>query len=116
MEDLAYHHSVPAISRFVTAEQCDSIKTIKQDDILAIMDAIRKLNLIARESTIALEFSRRIILNRLDQAHTLVQIWTRDECEGDQLYVISTTVRRCWLRETDEIYTKPHVGSLLGVT
>lgn len=112
MEDLAYHHSVPAISRFVTAEQCDSVKTIKQDDILAIMDAMSKLHIIARESTITLKFSRRIILNRLDQAHTLIQIRTRDECESDQLYRVSMTTRQhCWCIGTDEVYTQPHIGS-----
>ena len=72
MEDLAYHHSVPAISRFVTAEQCDSIETIKQDDILAVANAIGELHFIARESAVALEFSRRVALDRLDQADTLV--------------------------------------------
>lgn len=53
-KSFSYHHGVPAISRLITAEKCDSIETIKQDDILAIVDAIGKLHLIARESTIAL--------------------------------------------------------------
>lgn len=86
----SYHHSVPAISRLVATEQCDAIDSIKQDNVLAVVDAVGELHLIARESTMALELSRRIIPNRLDQADTLVEIGTRDECECNQLYTIST--------------------------
>lgn len=92
LEGLAYHHGIPAISRLITAEQCDSIEAIKQNSIFAIADAVGELHLIAGESTIAPESSRRIVLNRLNQADTLVEIRARDECESDQLHTVSTTV------------------------
>ena len=50
----SYHHCIPAISRHITAEKCDPIETIKQNDILAVTDTISELHLIARESTVAL--------------------------------------------------------------
>jgi len=41
------HHSVPAISRLITAQQCDSIDTIEQNNILAVADTIGELHFIA---------------------------------------------------------------------
>lgn len=60
----------------------------------------------------ALELSRRVILDRLDQADALVEIRTCDESKGDQLLTISTTARRYWRITTDKIYTEPHIDNL----
>lgn len=69
----------------------------------------------------ALEFSRRIISNRLDQADTLVEIGTRDECECDQLYRISTLCDGLGTSELTRFIPSPMLasrgrcGDLLGL-
>lgn len=60
----------------------------------------------------ALEFSRRIIPNRLDQADTLVEIGTRDECECDQLYRISTLCDEGGASELTRFIPSPMLAAL----
>lgn len=84
-----YHDSIPSVSSLVAAQQRHTVHSIKQNDIFAVSQLNRELDLMGGKLGNLLEFPWRMDSKFPYEANPLIQVRAEDESEQDCLVDVS---------------------------